>query len=124
MLKHVRLATKEEVEQLRATSNYTRDSIVFAFDQGAEPDFAVLRRVYELDPVRFSKHTNDVQKARFVHSLEERMMGMGIEQYFFNVDAADIRWQRVIETWGAEATSPTPEIRFQKAFKGVFPDVD
>ena len=123
MLKHVRLASKEEVEALRASSNYSRDSVVFAFDQNAgDPDFAVLRRVVELDPVRFGKRTNDIGKARFVHSLEARMMGMGIEQYFFNVKASDERWQRVIESWGAQRTSPEPEIRFQKVFEGVFPD--
>jgi hypothetical protein len=113
-VKHIRLATREEVEALRATSNYTRDSIVFAMDNNAEPDFAVVKRIVEAEPFYFGKGTNDVQKARFGWALEERLMGMGVEQYFYSVDAADERWLRVQKSWGAQEVSPGAVIRLQK----------
>ncbi len=115
MLKHIRIATKEEVEQLRETSDYTRECVVYAMDQNADaPDFVVVRHVIEADPVYFGKNTNDVQKAKFIWALEERLAGGGVDQYFFNVKASDERWQKVIKTWGAEQLSPFPEIRFKK----------
>lgn len=116
-MKHVRLATKDEVESLRATSNYTAETIVYAMDQNAEPDFAVVKRVVELDPVYFSKHTNDIQKARFIWALEERMAGGGVEQYFFDIPADDQRYQAVVKNWGAEQVSIKPVLKFQKVLR-------
>lgn len=115
MLKHIRLATKEEIEALRKTSDYTQQSTVLAMDQNdGEPDFAVVRQVIEADPIYFGKRTNDVQKAKFIFALEERMAGGGVDQYYFNVLASDTRWQKVIETWGGERVSPESEIRYKK----------
>jgi hypothetical protein len=115
MMKHLRLATAEEVEKLRKDSDYTRNTVVFAMDQNeGEPDFAVVRTVIDLDPVHYGKSTNDVQKAKFMYALEERLAGMGIDQVYYSVADSDARWKAVIKNWGAEEVSPVPERRFKK----------
>lgn len=115
MLRHTRYATKEEVEAIRATSNFPPEFTVFAMDNHpGEPDIAVVKRVVEMDPVYFSKHTNDVQKARFVHAIEERMAGSGIQQYHFSVAYSDERWRKVIESWGGKQLNEFPEARYLK----------
>jgi hypothetical protein len=38
----------------------------------------------------------------------------GVPFYYFNVDTADEKWQKVIKNWGGEQTSPTAEYRFKK----------
>lgn len=114
MLKHVRLATKEEVEKIREGSNFGPETVVWAMDQGPEADLAVIKRVVEMDPIYFAKSSNDVQKAKFVWALEERMMGGGVGQYFFNVRGDDERWQKVVENWGAQKVSLQPDIRYMK----------
>lgn len=115
MFKHIRLATKDEVESLRQQSDYTRQSMVFAFDQNpGDPDFAVLRNPVEADPIFFGKRTNDVQKAKFIFALEERLAGAGVDQYYFNVADSDERWRKVIESWGAELVSPVAERRYKR----------
>jgi hypothetical protein len=115
MLKHIRLATKDEVEAIRSTSNFPPEFAVFAMDQNeSDPDIAVIKHVVELDPVYFGKRTNDVQKAKFIWALEERMAGGGVMQYEFNVKDSDERWKAVIRNWGAKEISPTAERRFMK----------
>jgi len=122
MLKHIRLATKEEVEALRKTSNYTAATTVFAMDQNeGDPDFAVVKSVIEVDPVYYGKRTSDKQKVSFIYLLEERLMGLGITQYFFNVDEADEKYRAAVIGWGAEEVSKTPERRYQKVLT-VFPN--
>ena len=114
MLRHLRLATKEEVEKIRDTSNYGPETIVYAMDQGPQPDLAVVKRVVELDPIYFAPDTNDVQKAKFIWALEERMAGGGVGQYFFSVKSADERWQKIIESWGCQKVSLQPDVRYMK----------
>lgn len=113
-MKHIRLATKTEVENLRSQSNYTRETLVFAMDNNATPDFVVVKRTVECEPFFFSKDSNDVQKARMAWALEERLMGMGVEQYFYSVAADDERWLKVQKSWGAQQVSPGAVIRLQK----------
>src|SRR6266581_2146581 len=109
-MKHIRVATKEEIEQLREKSDYTRECVVYAMDQNpGEPDFVVVKHVFETDPIYFGKRTNDVQKTKFIYALEERLAGGGVDQYYFNVADADQKWQTVIRTWGAQEVSPVPE---------------
>ena len=114
-MKHIRIASKEEIEAVRAKSHFTPDTAVYAFDQNpGEPDVAVLRLLPVLDPVFFGRQTNDVQKARFWWGLEERMAGSGIPVYYFNVPASDERYQKVVESWGAIRVSGEPEVQFKR----------
>ena len=114
-MKHIRRATTEEVARIRDVANFGRTFTVFAMDQNAgQPDIAVVKQVFHLDPVLFGSETNDVQKARFIWALEERMAGAGIEQYECAVRYDDERWRNVIKTWGGRPLNDFPEARFVK----------
>lgn len=110
----VRLATETEVATIRDTSVITDRSSVFAFGE-TDPDLAVFRYVMELDPVYFAATSDNRRKATFIWALENglRMMGT-VPHYAFSVKADDLAWQKIVENWGAERISPSPEFRYMK----------
>lgn len=109
----IRLATSSEVEQIKQKAALNAQSTVIAFDRkGGEPDLAVLRQVTELDPVCYAEETDDRRKALFVWAVENAMRLMGLGAYYFNLAASDEKWQRVVESWGAERLSKEPEYRY------------
>ena len=103
----IRLATPEEVAQIALKADLTPGALVVKCGE----DWAVIRTVVEIDPLmcenRFKRH-------RMVEQLETHLRLLGVQTYYFNVDAADEQWQRVLKAWGAEPISPYPEIRFRK----------
>lgn len=114
-LKHIRLATPEEVEAIRPVSNFSPKFMVWAMDNNeGSPDLAVIKEPMEVDPVIFGPHTSNTQKALFIWALEERLAGMGIQQYRFTVDDRDEQWKTVIESWGGRRLNSYPEARFEK----------
>ena len=118
-LKHIRLATAEEVESIREGSDLTGTYSVFALDRReGKPHLAVLKPTMELDPVYFSEGCSSAEKTRFIWGLEERMLGGGITKYFFNVSADDKEWQENLRSWGAIQQSPGPELRFARSLGG------
>ena len=118
--KHIRLATKEEIEGIREQSNYPAQARVLAMDSNVgDPDLAVVKNIIEVDPIVWGARTNDMQRAKFLFALEERLLGAGVDHYFFNIDAADEHYLKVVRHWGAEQCSPHPVVRFQKVLTEV-----
>lgn len=112
---HLRTATEEEIEKLKATSNITPNSQVLAWDSEHGTDFAVIRACFELDPVKFAESSITNRRAAFIWALEERMLASGIPEYYFNVRVDDPeKWHEAVKKWGAEPTSLAPEIRYKK----------
>lgn len=107
----IRLATPEEVEKIREYSDITPTSTVITF---GGKDFAVLRQVYELDPVIFDPETTDRRKLFFLTNLETAARLQGMNELYFNIHDDDSQWKEVAKNWGAEPTSKAPEIRFKK----------
>ena len=116
MLKHIRPATDEEVNKIRATSDFGGEPFaVYAMEnQQGEFDLAVVKNVIEVDPIYYAPNTNDFQKARFQWGLEERLMGAGIHRYAVSPHASDTRWIRIIKEWGFKQQSTEPEIRLYR----------
>lgn len=112
----IRLATPEEVSGIAATSDLGPSTTVWAFENTAsgEPDLAVIRQAVELDPVYY--RGSNTRKAAFVFGLETAMRMMGVPAYYFNVPASEdmAAYRSIVQKWGAEPTSPTPEIRYKK----------
>lgn len=108
----IRLATPEEVQQIKEFSDLTPTSTVITF---GGKDFAVLRQVWELDPVIFDKDTTDRRKLFFLTNLETAARLQGMNELYFNIHDSDETWKSVAQSWGAEPTSTAPEIRFKKA---------
>jgi hypothetical protein len=116
IMRHIRAATEEEVKAIKDKSDITPESFVLALDSKTGTDIAVVRKVWELDPVFFSDKSNGAQRARFIYGLEERMLGYGIQAYYFNVwaDAENASWRKTVTEWGAEQVSQDLELRFKK----------
>lgn len=116
MLKHIRVATAEEVEKIKRGSDLGGEPFaVYALEnQKGDVDLAVVKQVVEVDPVWYAPSTNDVQKARLQWGLEERLMGAGITRYLCNVKASDERWIKILKEWGFKAQSSEPEIRMAR----------
>jgi hypothetical protein len=111
----IRLAKPEEVENLKGKSDLGPGCIVVAMDgRDGKTDYAVIRTVTEIDPVFFDASAPDSRKALFIWGLENMLRFQGVPFYYFNVDTADEKWQKVIKNWGGEQTSPTAEYRFKK----------
>lgn len=107
-MKHIRPATLEEVERIKDNSD-----ILPGRTQILEMDktLAVLRFPAEINPVHWAPDATDKHRARFIYSLEERLLGMGIDRYYSQIDATDTKWKAVLEGWGFQQVSPMPEFR-------------
>lgn len=118
-LKHIRLATEDEINTIRDKSDLLPGGTqVLALDNDkGGADLAVVRRCVELNPVIYADETNDLRRARFVYALEERFLGAGIDRYYFQVDVSKTDYINTLKHWGAEQVSPVPEYRFLKVIK-------
>jgi hypothetical protein len=118
-LKHIRLATESEIDGIRDRADLMPGHTqVLALDaDSGTPDLAVVRNCIELNPVIYGSATNDMRRARFLYSLEERFLGANVDRYYFMLAADAEHYQKVAESWGAEKVSPHPEIRYLKVIK-------
>lgn len=117
-MQHIRLATQEEVEKIRGESDLGQIYTVFAREnRSGDTNLAVLKQVVELDPVHYAESSSVLEKTRFVFDLEERMLGAGVQHYYFNIAAEDAGWQKVVKEWGAVQQSHGPELRFGRSLR-------
>ena len=103
----IRLATPEEIEEIKATSDLVAGSAVVSFG----PDRAVLKNIVELDPMYCE---NPRRKLVLTTHLETYLRLTGVPQYYFNIAADDTEWQEIVKKFGAEQVSRGPELRFKK----------
>lgn len=113
-MNRIRMASREEVEEIRATSDLTPDSIVLALDTQAGTATAVIRPVVEVDPVNFPEGFPDKLKVIFMRDIETYLSAKSIPHYYFNIHDSDSQWQEVSQNWGAVKISTSPESRFKK----------
>lgn len=113
-MKRLRLATPEEVEGIRETSDLDPSCIVLALDTQAGTAMAVVRMPVEVDPVYFPAEFSDKLKVFFIRDIETYLSAKGATSYYFNVHAEDEKWIENIKSWGCEQVSETSEIRFKQ----------
>ena len=108
---HLRFATPEEVVEIQKESDITPRSIVYCLGNQK----AVVRNVFEVDPL-YSAGASVGPLAKFIWGLEERMIGSGVDAYYFEIDADDAfkPWRDLVEHWGAEPITAKPSIRYKK----------
>lgn len=115
----LRLATVEETQKIQQGSDLTPSSTVVALEnsQTGEPDFAVLRQAFEMDPVLYAPSTNMRRKMLFAWAIENglRMIG-AVPGYYFQVSADESaeEWRSTLLNYGAKQISATPEYRYFK----------
>jgi hypothetical protein len=113
------MATAEEVEDIKDRADLMPGAtwvLALDADEGT-PDLVVIRKPVEVNPVIYGSKTADPRRARFLYALEERLLGMGVDRYYFQVDATKLDYIETVKHWGAEQISPVPELRFLKVIK-------
>jgi hypothetical protein len=118
-MRHIRLATTEEIDSIRDKADLMPDNThVLALDADkGSPDIAVVRRCVEVNPVIYGSETNDLRRVRFIYSLEERLLGAGVDRYYSQFDASKEDYMKVMEHYGFERISPQPEYRYLRIIK-------
>lgn len=107
----VRLATPEEIATIQSTSDLSYASSVFTY---GGKDFAVVRNCFEIDPMHFAPDSSTKRRMIFAMNLESILRFQGIREVYFNVADENTEMKQVVQTWGAEPTSPSVEIRYKK----------
>ena len=118
-MKHLRLATLEEIDGIRDRADLMPDNTwVYALDaEKGTPDIAVVRRCVEVNPVIYGSETTDPRRARFVYALEERLLGAGVDRYYSQFDASKEDYMKTMEHYGFERVSSVPEYRYLRLIK-------
>jgi hypothetical protein len=107
----IRLATMEEVEAIKDQCDLGPEMGVVTF---GGKEFAVIRKVTEIDPVIFAPNTTDQRKFLFMWGMENHLRLNGVSQYYFNIAADDEKWRATAKRFGAEETSGQAEVRYTK----------
>jgi hypothetical protein len=113
-MKRLRLATQEEIEAIKDSSDLDVGCSVLALDTQQGTAKAVIRSCIEVDPVYFPDEMNDKLKMFFGRDIETHLEAKGVTHYYFNVACDQEEWQKVVETWGAQRTSKVAEFRYKK----------
>lgn len=108
MLEKIKLATEEEVKEIKDQANLTSTSRVVAMGEIR----GVWRVANELDPVIFNGASN-AKVYKFLWGMENILRGAGVSEYFFNVPADDVKYHKVIEELGGERLSKQPDYRYR-----------
>jgi hypothetical protein len=112
----IRPATPEEIADIATHADLSTGGFVVAMENTLGPtDLAVVRQVWEIDPL-FNRSGSNTRKAAFYWNLETSLRLQGVPAYYFNVGAGDdqSQWRKVLDTWGATPTSQEPEFRYKK----------
>lgn len=110
----LRVATPEEIEEIKLSSDLDPTCAVMALNTAAGVAKCVIRLAVEVDPVYFPEGFPDRLKAVFMRDVETHLAAKGALSYYFNIDAEDSTWQTVVKSWGSEQVSKQPELRFKK----------
>lgn len=119
LIPHIRLATKDEIDKVKEKSDPVLGHTQFlALDSDTGGvDIAVVRNCFEVNPIIYAEGTNDIRRAKFLWGLEERLLGAGIDRYYFQIDSSKEHYIKTVKHWGAEQVSEVPEFRFLKIIR-------
>jgi hypothetical protein len=113
----IRLASAEEIASivLKSDLDVRVPTQIVAFDnhQTNVPDLAVIKQVFELDPVHFADQSSDKRKALFMWSMMNHLRLIGTPVVYFSIAAGDSEWQQNARNFGVEQVSAAPELRFK-----------
>lgn len=115
MIPAVRLATPEEVEKIRETSDLTNATSVWVWpNEGKDSDMAVVRNCLEIDPMHFGKDSGHQRKALWGWTLFNMLRSNGVKEIYFNIDAEGMEdFTSILEKMGASRTTAKPQYRFR-----------
>lgn len=110
----IRLATPEEIESIKDRADCLgQETTVVAFSGDKGVDFAVIRKVTEIDPMLMANDSG-IRRALFIWSLENSLRLMGVPEFYFNIRSEDAAWLKLVERGGAKRIHEGLEIRFKK----------
>lgn len=110
-MEHIRVASVDEVKEIQATSDITPRSTVFKLGNLT----TVVRNVFEVDPL-YTNGSGVGPLSKFIWGLEERLIGSGVDAYYFSINADDDskEWRALAQKWGAEELDPNPRLRYKR----------
>ena len=106
----IKLATAEQVERIRATSDLYPTSAVLAMGE----DLAVIKAVTEVDPVYFAPDSSTSRRLMFIWGIENWLRLTGVQSYYFDVPVDNETWIHNVKTHGAEQLSTGPVYHYKK----------
>jgi len=106
----IQMATPEQVERIRATADLGIPGAVLAMGE----DLAVVKQVWEIDPVYFNEKSTTSRRLMFIWGIENWMRLNGIDRYYFDVPVDQETWKHNVETHGAEQLSTGPVLHYKK----------
>jgi hypothetical protein len=111
----VRPATPEELEPIKAQSDLTASSVVWAWPNGDKaPDLAVIRQCLEVDPMWFSDDSGHSRRGMFAWAILNLLKAQGTREIYFNVDTEGQEpYVALLEKIGAKRTTNKPQFRFK-----------
>lgn len=115
MLPGIRLATVEEINEIKDFSDLGMNTAVWVWpnDKG-ESDKAVIRQCTEIDPILFGANASVQRKMLFAWSTLNMMRVLGVQEVYFDVDAEGAEdYIEVLEKMGAQKTTVKPQFRFK-----------
>ena len=108
----IKLATPEQVERIKDSSDLGPTSAVLAMGE----DLAVVKQVTEVDPIYFAEGSAPSRRMMFMWFLQNYLKLTGQPALYFNTAESDTAWQDVLKKhFGAEQLSKEPELRFKVA---------
>lgn len=118
-MNRLRLATPEEIEAIKETSDLDIGCAVVALDTQQGTSTAVLRVANEVDPVHFPEGLTPKLRMLFMRDVETALWAKGVTHYYLNIHADRTDFiEAMTQTFGMEQLSTAPEFRFKKVIKG------
>lgn len=113
----IRFATQEEIQGISSKSDLDPrvPTQVYAFENEltGKPDFAVVKQVFEVDPVHFAEASTTKRRALMMWSVMNHLRLNGIPVVYFQIADDAVEWQSVSKNFGTEEVSLVPERRFK-----------
>ena len=115
MIPGIRLATPEEIEQIKDHADLTPSTRVWAWpNPKGQPDLAVIRNCMEIDPMFFAETSGNQRKALFGWGLFNVIRANGVPEIYCQVDAEGYEdYIEILKKMGAQATTTKPQYRFK-----------
>lgn len=113
----IKLATPEQIERIRATSDLPTIGAVLAMGD----DLAVVKQVTELDPVYFAETSTTSRRLMFIWGIENYLRLTGVDRYYFDVPTDNETWRHNVETHGAEQLSTGAVYKYKKVLISANP---
>lgn len=112
-MKRLRLATEDEIDQIRHSADLDNGTIVVALDTVHGSCLAVIKTSVIVNPVFFPEGATDKIKYFFMRDIETFLSAKGAPSYYTFLPTNDQNYLDTMKHYGAEQVSKEPELFFK-----------